>query len=134
MTLDESRLTVFAMTAPHPSRKACEITLKFVPGGPDAITNGFGRARPSTVVASVGMLYPFPRTLSIRPRSSRQISSRRRRHLVPAPAHFPLLGPSLTLRILQLTVQLQGQKNHRSRGAVAIHPAPSSGRRLHAAG
>src|ERR1700719_4383459 len=55
MTFDESRLTVFAMTAPQPSRNARVITLRFVPGGPDPMTNGFGSFRPSTVVASVGI-------------------------------------------------------------------------------
>src|SRR6266404_3260740 len=59
MTLAESRLTVFAMTAPHPSRKAREITFRFVPGGPDPMTNGLGNLSPSTVVASVGMVPPL---------------------------------------------------------------------------
>src|SRR5207249_9985108 len=44
------------MTAPQPSRKARVMTLRFVPGGPDPITNGFGSFNPSTVVASVGIL------------------------------------------------------------------------------
>src|SRR5690606_22858549 len=40
---------------PQPSRKAREMTLAFVPGGPEAITNGLRSFRPSTVVARVGM-------------------------------------------------------------------------------
>jgi len=32
--------------------------LRFVPGGPDPITNGFGNFSPSTVVASVGIEAP----------------------------------------------------------------------------
>src|SRR5437773_11271102 len=59
MTLAESRLTVLAMTAPHPSRNAREMTFKLVPGGPDATTNGFGSFSPSTVVASVGIVSPL---------------------------------------------------------------------------
>src|SRR4030095_13572196 len=55
MTFDASRLIVFAMTAPHPSRKALAMTFKFVPGGPEPMMNGFGSLRPSTVVARVGM-------------------------------------------------------------------------------
>src|SRR2546421_1317937 len=47
------------MTAPQPSRKAREMTFRFVPGGPDPMTNGFGNFRPSTVVASVDMVPPF---------------------------------------------------------------------------
>ena len=31
------------------------MTLRLVPGGPEAITNGFGSLSPSTVVESVGM-------------------------------------------------------------------------------
>ena len=54
-TFEESRLTVFAITAPHPSRNARLMTLRFVPGGPDPITNGLGSLRPSTVVARVGI-------------------------------------------------------------------------------
>ena len=65
------------------------------------MTKGFGSFRPSTVVASVGMLYPFPSNLidstttfetNFKPHAGA--------HFVPAPAHFPLLGPFLTLRIL----------------------------------
>src|SRR5579872_2483784 len=44
------------MTAPQPSRKARVITLRLVPGGPDPMTKGLGSFRPSTVVASVGMV------------------------------------------------------------------------------
>src|SRR4051812_28965352 len=57
------------MTAPQPSRKARVITFRFVPGGPDPITNGFGNFNPSTVVASVGIRTPFgkPRGLLISP-------------------------------------------------------------------
>src|SRR5581483_11950737 len=43
------------MTAPQPSRNARVMTLRFVPGGPEPMTNGFGNFNPSTVVASVGM-------------------------------------------------------------------------------
>ena len=86
------------MTAPHPSRKACEITFKFVPGGPEAMTNGFGSFRPSTVVASVGMMYPFPSNLidsttTFETNFKPQIA--RRGHFVPAFAHFPSLAPFL---------------------------------------
>src|ERR1700738_3064161 len=52
-------LTVLAMTAPQPSRNAREMTLRFVPGGPEPMTNGFGNFSPSTVVASVGMRPPL---------------------------------------------------------------------------
>jgi hypothetical protein len=47
------------MTAPHPSWNARAITFRFVPGGPDPITNGFGNVRPSTVVANVGINASF---------------------------------------------------------------------------
>src|SRR5947207_11556670 len=47
------------MTAPQPSRKARVMTFRFVPGGPDPMTNGFGSFRPSTVVASVGIAFPL---------------------------------------------------------------------------
>src|SRR5882672_3527662 len=57
MTLEASRLTVLAMTAPQPSLKAREMTLRFVPGGPEPMTKGFGSLRPSTVVANVGMVF-----------------------------------------------------------------------------
>src|SRR5580658_7816747 len=43
------------MTAPQPSWNALTMTLRFVPGGPDPITNGFGSFKPSTVVFSVGI-------------------------------------------------------------------------------
>src|SRR5438132_109747 len=43
------------MTAPQPSLKARLITLRFVPGGPEPMTKGFGSLRPSTMVASVGI-------------------------------------------------------------------------------
>src|ERR1700712_949121 len=55
MTFEASRLTVFAITPPQPSRKARLITLRLVPGGPEPMTKGLGSFRPSTVVASVGM-------------------------------------------------------------------------------
>src|SRR5947208_12706048 len=45
------------MTAPQPSRNARLMTLRFVPGGPEPITNGFGNFNPSTVVASVGIKF-----------------------------------------------------------------------------
>ena len=54
-TLAASRLTVLAITAPHPSLNALEITFKLVPGGPDPMTKGFGIASPSTTVANVGI-------------------------------------------------------------------------------
>src|SRR5437870_2720481 len=47
------------MTAPQPSRNARVITLRLVPGGPEAITNGFGSLSPSTVVARVGITDSF---------------------------------------------------------------------------
>src|SRR5260221_647661 len=43
------------ITAPQPSLKAREMTLRFVPGGPDPMTKGFGILSPSTVVANVGI-------------------------------------------------------------------------------
>src|SRR2546423_11465318 len=46
------------MTAPQPSRNAREMTFRFVPGGPEPMTKGLGNFRPSTVVASVGMVPP----------------------------------------------------------------------------
>src|SRR5438270_10071926 len=54
------------MTAPQPSRKARVMTLRFVPGGPEPITNGFGSFNPSTVVTSVAMWASFekPRLLA----------------------------------------------------------------------
>src|SRR3954471_16580338 len=56
------------MTARQPSRNARVITLRFVPGGPEPITNGFGSFNPSTVVASVAITNSFakPRLLSLR--------------------------------------------------------------------
>jgi hypothetical protein len=33
------------------------MTLRFVPGGPEPMTKGFGSFKPSTVVASVGMVF-----------------------------------------------------------------------------
>ena len=54
-TFEASRLIVFAITAPQPSRNARLITLRFVPGGPEPMTNGLGRLRPSTDVVRVGM-------------------------------------------------------------------------------
>ena len=54
-TLDESRLTVLATTAPQPSLKALLMTLRLVPGGPEPMMKGLGSLSPSTVVASVGM-------------------------------------------------------------------------------
>src|SRR5256885_16653699 len=47
------------MTAPQPSRNARVMTLRFVPGGPEPITNGFGSFNPSTVVASVAITNSF---------------------------------------------------------------------------
>lgn len=47
---------VLAITAPQPSWKALVITFKFVPGGPEAMTNGFGSFSPSTVSASVAII------------------------------------------------------------------------------
>jgi hypothetical protein len=35
------------------------ITFTFVPGGPDPMTNGFLKFRPSTVVAKVLMIFPM---------------------------------------------------------------------------
>src|ERR1051325_1367090 len=55
MTFSASRLMVFAITAPQPSRNARVMTLRFVPGGPEPMMNGFGNFNPSTVVARVGM-------------------------------------------------------------------------------
>jgi len=45
-TLEASSETVFAITAPHPSRKARRITARLVPGGPLPMTKGLGRRRP----------------------------------------------------------------------------------------
>src|SRR5688572_754326 len=59
MTLLASSETVLAITAPQPSLKALLMTLRFVPGGPEPMTKGLGSLRPSTVVASVGMISPF---------------------------------------------------------------------------
>src|SRR5258708_22296712 len=59
MTSEASRLTVLAITAPHPSWKALAITFKLVPGGPEAIINGLGSLSPSTVIERVGILL-FP--------------------------------------------------------------------------
>src|SRR5476651_1942553 len=55
MTFEASRLTVFAITAPQPSRNARLMTLRLVPGGPEPMTKGLGNFRPSTMVARVGM-------------------------------------------------------------------------------
>src|SRR5262245_42575901 len=129
MTLDESRLTVFAMTAPHPSRKACEITLKFVPGWPDAITTGFGRFRPSTVVANVGILCPlFPSNVvdsrrTFEPNFKPQITRRRRPFLLarrlssrsPSPVPGAVCRSEHNDSCNEFT---------RSEGTEAIHAAP----------
>src|SRR6266404_1907174 len=67
ITFDASRLIVFAMTAPQPSRNARVMTFRFVPGGPEPITNGFGSFSPSTAVASVAILASLakPRLVSL---------------------------------------------------------------------
>src|SRR6185369_17398769 len=49
-TLEASRLIVLQITAPQPSSKALPMTLALVPGGPEAMTSGLGRRKPSTVV------------------------------------------------------------------------------------
>ena len=41
-TFEASRETVFAITAPHPSRKARRITARLVPGGPLILFVKFG--------------------------------------------------------------------------------------------
>ena len=41
--LRASRLTVLQMTAPQPSSSALPMTLAFVPGGPEPMTNGIGK-------------------------------------------------------------------------------------------
>jgi hypothetical protein len=51
--------TALSGQVPQPSRNARVMTLRFVPGGPDPMTNGFGNLSPSTVVASVGMRPPL---------------------------------------------------------------------------
>ena len=47
------------MTAPQPSSNALPMTLAFVPGGPEPMTNGLGSFRPSTVVLRSAMVSLF---------------------------------------------------------------------------
>src|SRR6476620_5856824 len=58
MTLDASRMMALAMTAPQPSSNALPMTLALVPGGPEAITKGLGRRKPSTTVLKFDMTGP----------------------------------------------------------------------------
>src|SRR5262249_26042329 len=54
-TFEASRLTVLQITAPQPSSNALPITLAFVPGGPEAMTNGLGSFKPLAVVERLAM-------------------------------------------------------------------------------
>src|SRR5687767_5535916 len=72
------------MTAPQPSLKARAMTFRFVPGGPEPMTNGLGSLRPSTVVASVAI------GLSLLCGFRRQHSHGRQSHATVFPhEHFP---------------------------------------------
>src|SRR5947209_3740505 len=74
------------MTAPQPSRKARVMTLRFVPGGPEPITNGFGSFNPSTVVASVAIWASFekPRLLACQ---ARKFDTKMSGRDLPDPGH-----------------------------------------------
>src|SRR5262245_20208443 len=48
---------VLQMTAPQPSSNALPMTLALVPGGPEAMTNGLGSFKPSTVTLRSGMAH-----------------------------------------------------------------------------
>jgi hypothetical protein len=56
-TLEASRLTVLAMTAPQPSLKALAMTLRFVPGGPGADDEGVGKLQAIDRGSSVGISF-----------------------------------------------------------------------------
>src|SRR5256885_16970212 len=73
------------MTAPQPSRNARVITLRFVPGGPEPITNGFGSFSPSTVVARVAMAKSFVRELACLTNFSREFDQKIRANKAPNP-------------------------------------------------
>src|ERR1051325_10382157 len=113
------------MTAPQPSRNARVMTLRFVPGGPEPITNGFGSFNPSTVVASVGMLASFakPRLVALCPA---EFDTKMPDVSLPDPAHRlvgelvesgPRYFKSLSCAVLNLVVanavQTLNEHHHR---------------------
>src|SRR5688572_23328892 len=55
-TFEASRLTVLQITAPQLSSNALPMTFAFVPGGPEAMTKGFGTFKPLTVVLRSAMV------------------------------------------------------------------------------